>query len=76
MAWPSSPDLNPIEHFWDQLQRKLNNAQDQELPQNCVRPLIINAWYNNPRDATNRLIHCMRRRCQAVINVHGGHTPY
>ncbi|KAK7097456.1 hypothetical protein V1264_004431 [Littorina saxatilis] len=77
MAWPAlSPDLNPIEHFWDKLQRKVNQLRPGPRTAAELRQALINAWCNIPRDAINRLIHSMRRRCQAVINVHGGHTPY
>ncbi|KAK7101720.1 hypothetical protein V1264_020057 [Littorina saxatilis] len=77
MAWPAlSRDLNPIEHFWDQLQRKANQLCPGPRTAAELRQALINAWCNIPRDAINRLIHSMRRRCQAVINVHGGHTPY
>ncbi|KAK7099853.1 hypothetical protein V1264_022900 [Littorina saxatilis] len=77
MAWPAlSPDLNPIEHFWDQLQRKVNQLRPGPRTAAELRQALINAWCNIPRDAINRLIHSMRRRCQAVINVHGDNTPY
>ena len=33
MAWPShSPDLNPIEHVWDELGRRLNNRAHHHRP--------------------------------------------
>ncbi|KAK7109069.1 hypothetical protein V1264_013181 [Littorina saxatilis] len=77
MVWPAlSPDLNPIEHFWDQLQRKVNQLRPGPSTAAELRQALISAWCNIPRDVINRLIHSMRRRCQAVINVHGGHTPY
>ncbi|KAK7103623.1 hypothetical protein V1264_018489 [Littorina saxatilis] len=77
MAWPAlSPDLNPIEHFWDKLQRKVNQLRPGPRTAAELRQALVHAWCNIPRDTINRLIHSMRRRCQAVINVHGGHTPY
>ncbi|KAK7094275.1 hypothetical protein V1264_007918 [Littorina saxatilis] len=77
MAWPAlSLDLNPIEHFWDQLQRELNQIRPGPRTTAKLRQALIQAWGNIPRDAINRLINSMRRRCQAVINVNGGHTPY
>ncbi|KAK7109702.1 hypothetical protein V1264_013696 [Littorina saxatilis] len=77
MAWPAlRPDLNPIEHFWDQLQRELNQILPGPRTTAELRQALIQAWGNIPRDAINRLINSMRRRCQAVINVNGGHTPY
>ncbi|KAK7105077.1 hypothetical protein V1264_019693 [Littorina saxatilis] len=77
MAWPAlSPDLNPIELFWDQLQRKLNQLRPGPRTAAELRQALIHAWCNIPRDAINRLIHSMRRRCQAVINVRRGHTSY
>nr|KAG5688450.1 hypothetical protein BaRGS_003047 [Batillaria attramentaria] len=75
--WPSlSPDLNPIEHFWDHLQRELNAAQPRPTtprqPEQALRQIR-----NNVNMATvNRLIHSMPARCQAVINARGGHTGY
>ena len=33
-------------------------------------------WLNIPMRDVNKLISSMRRRCTAVMNANGGHTPY
>ena len=77
MAWPAlSSDLNPIEHFWDHLQRELNQIRPRPATAAQLQQVILQAWDNIPRPAVNRLTHTMRRSCQAGINANGGHTPY
>ena len=60
--WPSkSPDLNPTEHLWDNLD---------------TRDALLEEWNNIPQAQINNLIHSMRRRCQAVSNARDGHIRY
>ena len=77
LPWPSkSPDLNPIEHLWDALDRRVRQRQPplQSLQQ------LVNAlqdeWNNIPQQAIQTLISSMSRRCQAVIDSRGGYTRY
>ena len=77
LPWPSkSPDLNPIEHLWDQLDKRLRRRQLQ--PQ--TRLQLVNAlrdeWRRIPQRRIRRLIQSMPRRCRAVIDARGGHTRY
>ena len=77
MQWPPlSPDLNPIEHFWDMLQREISDVQPPPANLADLHQAIIQAWARIPQPAVNRLVHSMRRRCQAVLAARGGHTPY
>lgn len=75
--WPAmSPDLNPIEHVWDMLDRHVRNLPNP--PQTLVQleNELTHAWNNLPQAAIHNLIHSMRRRCTAVIAARGGHTRY
>lgn len=77
MPWPAlSPDLNPIEHLWDRVQRELNRVLPRPTTAAELERALLRAWNNIPMAAVNTLIHSMRRRCQDVINARGGHTPY
>ena len=71
-----SPDLNPIEHLWDEIQRRLN----EELPGPTTAAELSVAfqrvWPLIPMAFINRLVNSMYRRCAAVINAGGGHTRY
>ena len=77
MEWPSmSPDLSPIEHIWDELDRRVRARPNQstDLPQ--LQATLLQEWNNLPNNIVRRYILSMRNRCRTVINSNGGHTRY
>ena len=77
MDWPAqSPDLNPIEHLWVHLKRKL--AAYPEPPKGIIE-LWERAqveWDEIGREVCQNLIESMPRRVEAVIEAKGGYTKY
>ena len=77
MDWPAvSPDLNPIEHVWDQLQYRLSQRPNQPQTLDDLENALREEWNNLPQQNLETLIMSMQRRCQAVLRAHGGHTEY
>ena len=77
LPWPSkSPDLNPIEHLWDQLDRRLRRRQHQPHTLQQLMAALQDEWRRIPQRRIRRLIRSMPRRCLAVIAAGGGHTRY
>lgn len=77
MEWPAySPDMAPIEHLWDQLERRVrvNHPPPQNL-QELANWLTLE-WQAIPQQSLQVLVNSMRRRCVALINARGGHTRY
>ncbi|GFW17573.1 transposable element Tcb2 transposase [Trichonephila clavipes] len=75
--WPAySPDLNPIEHVWDVLGRRI--AARLQHPENTqqLKQLLIEEWALLPQEKLHQLVLSMRRRCEATIAVRGRHIPY
>ncbi|GFS79127.1 transposable element Tc1 transposase [Trichonephila clavipes] len=74
MDWPArSPDLNPIEHVWDFLGRRL------ALPPVTIRELRLalqDEWAAMPQQLIGTLILSMGRRCETCLAVRGDHIPY
>ena len=77
MVWPAlSPDLNPIEHMWGVIGRRTRaNHPPQVNLQGLINILQIE-WRAIPQATIRNLIDSMRRRCQACIAAHGGHTRF
>lgn len=73
---PRSPDLNPIEHAWDKLQRALENHSP--VPQTIAEltTLLPRLWQAIPAEDLNHLVESMPRRVEAVIEARGGWTRY
>ncbi|GFX05505.1 transposable element Tcb2 transposase [Trichonephila clavipes] len=77
MDWPAySPDLNPIEHVWDALGRRI--AARLHHPENTqqLKQILIEEWVLLPQEMLHQLVLSMRRRCESTIAVRGGHIPY
>lgn len=77
LPWPAqSPDLNPIEHAWDMLQRRaLPSMHTVHTPQQHF-DLLQNTWAAIPQSDFDELILSMPNRCNCVIRVNGGNTDY
>jgi len=77
MVWPAqSPDLNPIEHLWGYLKRRL---ADHEFSPKRIHELwerVQVDWKGIPVEECQTLIERMPRRIEAVIKAKGGYTKY
>jgi hypothetical protein len=77
LPWPAvSPDLSPIEHVWDEMERRLRHLPNQPVMLAEMGLALIRIWNNIPQALFNNLVRSMRRRCQASINANGAHTRY
>ena len=77
MDWPAnSPDMNPIEHAWDMLGRRVreNHAPPANLQQLLV--LLQHEWQAIPQADLANLINSMRGRCNECRQNRGGYTHY
>ncbi|GFT61875.1 transposable element Tcb1 transposase [Trichonephila clavipes] len=64
-----SPDLNPIEHVWDMLGRRI---AARPRPPATVRDLeiaLLEEWNSIPQSLIDNLIASMANRCAAVLAV-------
>ncbi|GFW28226.1 transposable element Tc3 transposase [Trichonephila clavipes] len=71
-----SPDLNPIEHVWDMLGRRIvaREPPPTYLPE-LSRALLVE-WCNIPQYQIDNLIISVPRRCKGCIASSRRHTPY
>ena len=77
LPWPAfSPDLNPIEHLWDQLGKRVYSRRHPPINRQQLAMALQEEWNNITQDQIQRLIRSMRRRCQATLDANGGHTRY
>jgi transposase len=84
VEWPShSPDLNPIEHVWNLLKRKLYELHPHLYLEgrsrsdwNSFKEAIQEAWWAIPQASIDSLIDSMPRRVMAVYRARGWYTKY
>lgn len=70
-----SPDLNPIEHLWGYLKKKVG---DHPRPANveALWELVQDEWLKVPPSFTRALVASLPQRLEAVIKARGGYTKY
>eukprot|EP00703_Trepomonas_sp_PC1_P005564 JAP91042.1 DDE superfamily endonuclease domain containing protein [Trepomonas sp. PC1] len=68
--WPSkSPDLNPIEHLWANIKRKLKGMKFSNRA--SFEQEIINQWNSVSQDDLRKLVESMPGRVQKCIKAKG-----
>ena len=75
IPWTSqSPDLNPIDHIWEEMKAKLENKPCKGIDE--LKSAIIQCWQDIDSSTTSKLVSSILRCCAEVIVAHGGHTKY
>ncbi len=69
-----SPDLNPIEHMWGILKRKVETHHVSNIQQ--LRDVIMEEWKRMPATTCADLVNSMPRRIKAVLDNNGAPTKY
>ena len=71
---PQSADLNPIEHIWAFLKRRVYKRNVS--PRDELKQFLIEEWTQISPARCHQLVMSMQRRCQAVIKYKGYSTGY
>ncbi|UYV73095.1 hypothetical protein LAZ67_10001806 [Cordylochernes scorpioides] len=70
MDWPArSPDLNPKEHVWDALGRRIGARHPSPRTLVELRTALLEEWGLLPLDLLQSLVNSMRARCETLIAV-------
>ncbi len=77
LKWPpQSPDLNPIEHLWDVVEREICIMDVQPTYLQQLRNAIMSIWTKISEQCFQHLDESMPRRIKAVLKAKGGTTQY
>ena len=76
-SWPAqSPDLNPIEHVWDRLERGIRGRTTPPKTFSELAAAVKEEWLKLDPNYLENLVESMPRRIKAVIASKGNPTPY
>jgi hypothetical protein len=77
LDWPAlSPDLNPIEHIWNELKRRLCARPNLQTSVLDLTNALVAEWKQDPAAMFQHLVQSLTRRVEAVAVAKGGPTPY
>lgn len=71
---PQSPDLNPIEHLWEHLDRKIRMRTISSKED--LKKTLMDEWTKISSEVTQNLAESMPRRLREVLKSKGKHTKY
>lgn len=77
LDWPAqSPDLNPIEHLWTKLKRRLGEYPEPPEGNLKLEHRVKEVWAKILVSTCQALVESMPRRIEAVLKAKGGNTKY
>ena len=68
---PYSPDLNPIEHLWDVLNKQVRSMEAPPRNLKDLKDLLLTSWCQTPQHTFRGLVESMPRRVRAVLTAKG-----
>jgi hypothetical protein len=75
MDWEAqSPDLNPVEHLWDELERRLCSRPQRLTSLTALATDLQEEWAAIPLETFRHLVESLPGRVRAVIKAKGGAT--
>ncbi len=75
LKWPP-PDLNPIEHLWDVVEREICIMDVQPANLQQLRDIILSIWTKISEECFQQLVESMPRRIKVILKAKGGPTRY
>ena len=74
LDWPAqSPDLNPIKHFWEELERRLRTRPNRPTSVPDLTNTLVAEWNQVPASVFQHLVESLPRRVEAVIAANNAH---
>jgi hypothetical protein len=77
LDWPpQSPDLNPIEHMWGEVERRLRSVPGIISGKEDLWEKVQQVWNEMDIDFCIKLIQSMPERIKDVIKARGGYVKW
>jgi transposase len=77
LEWPpQSADLNPIEHMWNELDRRIRKRHKLPTSKDDLWEAIKEEWEAIPLEFVRKLFETMPERVKDVRKAKGGYTPW
>lgn len=77
LDWPAqSPDLNPMEHLWEEVKRRMSNLSKKPRSKDELWDRLQDVWNGIEPSVCAKLVDSMPARIQAVLDAKGGYTRY
>ena len=72
LDWPPySPDLSPIEHLWDDLDKRVRKGKNSPTTRAELRNDLVDEGNNIPMRTVNALVNCVQRRIRGAAAARG-----
>jgi len=77
LPWPpQSPDLNPIEHLWNDVDRRIRALNVEIRGKDMLWEQVSKIWEETALETCTKLIESMPERINDVIKAKGGYTRW
>jgi hypothetical protein len=77
MDWSvKSPDLNPIEHLWDELEHRLSSRPQRPILLTALATAVLEEWATIPPETFTHLVKSLPSRVRAVAKTKVRPTLY